>query len=243
MDSAREYRLLPGKLPEAQKQLTNRYLVPQLSILGASVLVSTFLGMRKASPGTMIAFVIFAALFITYIGFISPRRMRKNLIKCWDSYTLTIGPDYLLRKQADTPEIRLPFQAIKRIEHLPGRYLRVVGKDTGNVIGIPEGIEDFEGVLNTVSGIVPVTLAKRDRSLKSSLLMAFGFTAYLFMLWSHSRLLVLFFAILVSSLLIWLFVFMQTSPNVLRRNKRISWMYLAFIAVSVLKVLEVFGQH
>src|ERR1700694_753304 len=241
MTTVREYRLLASGLPEAQKLAIKRYLVPQLLICVAVVLVSCILATRRATVGTAIAFAVFAALFIEYYGFISPRRLRRNLTKCWDTYVLTIGPDYLLRQQADAPDIRLPFDAVRGVEYLPGRYLRVIGSGKYKVIGISESIESFEEVLGTVSKIAPLANPKRDRSLKQFSVMASGFAAYMVMLWSHSPLVVLPLALIVSGYLIWLFVYMQRSPNVLRRSKRASRFYLLFTVICVLKVLEVLG--
>src|SRR5262249_34213102 len=148
--------------PEAEQRITKRYLVPQLSILAAVVIISAVLGMRRGNIGQVIGFAVFAGLFITYIGFMAPRRMRKSLRKCWDTYVLTIGPDYLLRQQADVSDVRLTFKDVKKIEHLPGRYLRVIGNAKYQVIGIPENIENFPEVLASVSQIAPATQQNSD---------------------------------------------------------------------------------
>jgi hypothetical protein len=125
---------------------------------------------------------------------------------------------------------------------LSGRYIRVIGSAKYKVIGIPESIENFDEVLAAVSKIAPIANPKRDRSLKQFSIMASGFAAYMVMLWSHSWQVVLPLAVIVSGYLVWLFVYMQRSPNVLRRNKRASWVYLIFTVICVLKVLEVLGS-
>jgi hypothetical protein len=131
---------------------------------------------------------------------------------------------------------------VKKVEHLPGGYLRVIGNAKYQVIGIPESIENFEEVFDTVSLIAPATGRKLDRSVKNILLMAGGFAAYLVMLWAHSPTIVLPLALLVSGLLVWLFVYMQRSPSVLRRAKRTSWLYLLFVLVCILRVLQLFAK-
>jgi uncharacterized integral membrane protein len=60
--------------------------------------------------------------------------------------------------------------------------------------------------------------------------------AYLAMLWSRSPWIVLPMGALVAGLLLWLFIFMQRSLNVSRRNKRASWVYLLLALVSAFKV-------
>jgi hypothetical protein len=69
-----------------------------------------------------------------------------------------------------------------------------------------------------------------------------GFAAYMIMLWSRSRWIVIPLAVAVTALLIWLFLYMQKSPNVLRRNKRLSWLYLFFVFLCLLRVLQVLGK-
>ena len=145
----RRYQLLRAGLPTAEKRVVSRYLVPQLAVVLAVVLVSCAIAARNSNSTTeMTVFAVIAGLYFTYAAFVSPRRMRKKLAKGWETYVLEIGPDYLRRQQADTPDIRLPFQDVKRVEHLPGRYLRVIGLQKRNVI--PESIESFPDVLQTV---------------------------------------------------------------------------------------------
>ncbi|HEY1677037.1 MAG TPA: hypothetical protein VGG04_04975 [Candidatus Sulfotelmatobacter sp.] len=242
MESVREYRLLPAGLAGAQQRMTNRYLVPQLLIVALGVVISAVLAMRGAGLGAVVTSSIVIGLFITYMSFVAPRRVRRSLVKCWDTYVLTIGPDYLLRRQADSPDIRLSFTDVKQIEHLPGRYLRVIGNARYQVIGIPESIENFEEVLATVSRIAPATNRKTDRSLRNALWMAGGFAAYMVMLWARSPKIVIPLAIIVSGLLLWLFWFMQTSPNVLRKAKRTSWIYLGVVLLCILRVLVLFDH-
>jgi hypothetical protein len=242
MDDPREYRLLPDRLPLANRLAIRRYLAPQFAILTAVVIISFFLAVHNAETGGVVGFSVILALFLTYIFFWGPRRILRRQAKCWETYVLTIGADYLIRQQAGTPEIRLPFSDVKRIEHLPGRYLRVVGRERYQVIGIPESIENFEEVLQAVSRIAPPRNLTRDRSLKNAVLLAGGFLAYMVMLWTDSPRVVLPLALAVSAVLIWLFVYIQKSPNVTRGSKRISWLYLVFVTLCALKALSALGK-
>jgi hypothetical protein len=167
--------------------------------------------------------------------------MHSRLAKCWDSYVLEIGPDYLLRLQADTPDVRLLFRDVQQVERRPGHSLRVIGRDKLQVIGIPEGIEHPDEVLQIVTALAPVTPPSSDRALRTNVLMAVGFAAYLMMLWATSLWVVVPLWLGVSALLLWLIVFMQRSPNVTLRAKRTGWLYLIFVLTCGLKVLTVIG--
>jgi len=233
----RRYQLLRAGLPTAEKRVVSRYLVPQLAVVLAVVLVSCAIAARNSNSTTeMTVFAVIAGLYFTYAAFVSPRRMRKKLAKGWETYVLEIGPDYLRRQQADTPDIRLPFQDVKRVEHLPGRYLRVIGLQKRNVIGIPESIESFPDVLQTVSTLAPVTTLHRDRSVRGTLYTIVGGVSYMAMLWSRSPWIVLPMGALVAGLMLWLIVFMQRSPNVSRRGKRVAWLYLFLVLMCAFKV-------
>lgn len=242
MDDVREFRLLPAALPEAERRITQRYLVPQLAIIVAVIVISAMLATRNGNMPQIVSTALFVGLLITFIVFRSSYRSRNELRKLWSTYVLTIGPDYLLRQQSNSPEVKLLFRELIKVEHLPGRYLRVVGNGRYQVIGIPESIENFAEILAIVSRLAPPEKLDRDKSLKSSLWMLIGFAAYMIMLWSRSPWIVVPLAAAVTALLIWLFLYMQRSPNVLSRNKRISWLYLFFALLCLARILQVFGK-
>lgn len=242
MESAiRQFRLLPSALPAAERHIRNTLLIPQMSLVVVGILLSLFLVVRNSDFRTTLAVAGFDALFLTYIAFVSPKRMHGHLFKLWQSYVLEIGPDYLLRLQADTPDVRLLFREVRRVERRPGHSLRVIGTDKLQVIGIPEGIERPDEVLQIVTALAPVTPPSGDRALRTSVLMALGFAAYLAMLWATTPWIVVPLALGVSALLLWLIVFMQRSPNVTLRAKRTGWLYLIFVLTCGLKVLAVIG--
>jgi len=242
VSEVREYRLLPSALPEAERRIRQRYLVPHLGIIVGVIVLSAVLGTRNGNMHQIVGTAIFIGLFITLIVFRSSYRSRKALRELWSTYVLNIGPDYFLRQQSNSPDIRLLFRDVKKVEHLPGRYLRVVGNERYQVIGIPENIENFADILAIVSRIASPEKLNRDRSLKSSLWMLAGFAAYMVMLWSRSPWIVVPLAAGVSALLMWLFLFMQRSPNVLSRNKKISWLYLFLALLCLARILQVFGK-
>lgn len=82
----RRYQLLPAGLPTATKRVVSRYLVPQLAVVLAVVLVSCAIAARNSNSTTeMAVFALIAGLYFAYGAFVSPRRMRKKLAKCWET--------------------------------------------------------------------------------------------------------------------------------------------------------------
>lgn len=235
----RQYRLLLDALPAAEQRIRKTALIPQLAIIAAVVVVSALLGAHHASNGrTSIFFAVFTGLYITYIAFAGPRRLHKRLAKCWNSHVLEIGPDYLLRTQADTPDVRLRFSEIRRIESRPGHSIRVIGPSKLRVIGIPESIENFHEVESIVATITPMVEKASDRTLRINVTTGIAFAGYLLMLWSRSPVIVLPLAVGISGLLIWLVIYIQRNPNVSRNAKRTGWIYLVGILFCVLKALD-----
>lgn len=239
----RQYKIPSEKLPDEIKRVMRRFIWPKILILVAVLIVSFVLlaVIEGRSIGTLIWAIVNLSI-IAYMVFISPRRALRRLQKYYETFVLEIGPDCLLRRQAEVPDLRLSFQEIKQIDQLPGRYLRVIAKQRRSVIGIPELIENFSEIQPMILGLAPVRILRRDHSLRITLLYIFGFGGFLVVLWSGSPWVVFPLAVLVSSLLIWLFIFLQRSPNVARRSKRVSWVYLLFVVAIALKALAVFGK-
>jgi len=105
--------------------------------------------------------ILYGLLMVAYVAYLAvwyPRRMRRRLFKCWETYDLEIGRDYLLRRQSEIPDLRLQFDEVQAVEHVQGRYLRVIGKTKSRAISIPESIDHFDQVLETVSSLRPVRL-------------------------------------------------------------------------------------
>jgi hypothetical protein len=243
-DTVRHFRLLPAGLAAAQQRVRSRYVVPQLLLFVGAMLFLFFLGTRH-NPGLhfVIPFAIALGLFFTYIAFVSPRRTRRNIEKTWQTYLLEIGPDYLLRTQADTPDLRLAFSQIHSIERLPGRFLRVIGASRQQVIGIPEDIEGFPEILATLSALHPISETSSDRSVKSFLITLLVLAAFLGMAASPSPQVAIPLAVLVIGAVLWFILYIQRSPNVSHRAKRQSWFYLILVGICVLKILMMLGRR
>jgi len=241
-DAIRRYRLLPQALAPAQNRVLSRYQRPQLFLLIAFLLFGFFVAARHDPHLSFIlpyAFVL--AIFLTYVAFVSPRRMRSRVADSWQTYQLEIGPNYLLRTQADMPDLRMAFSDIRSIERLPGRFLRVNGTAPRQVVGIPEDIEGFPEILATLSALHPITETRSDRSVKSFMFSLLVLAAFLAMAWTQRPQVAIALAMLVSASVLWLVVYIQRSPNTSRRVKRGSWWYLIFVAISLLKILQVVG--
>jgi hypothetical protein len=237
-EAARHFRLLPTSLPAEEKLIRTAYVPTLLLVIALSTAVFVALGATKGStPRLMLEYGVFMVAYMAYIAFWSPLRMKRRLTKYWATYDLEIGPDYFLRRQADLPDLRLGFEEVRSVEHVPGRYLRVIGKRTGQVISIPEGIEQFENVLSSVSSVRPIELKRLQQWLKYRLFMAAALILFITMLWSTSPAVVIPLSIMMSAVIVWTFFWIRRNPNLQRRTKIIAWYYLLFLLMCGMKFL------
>ena len=234
----RNYRLLPSALPLEEKRIRSSYVPTLLLVVVLSALVFVFLGINKgATSKSLIQFGLMLIPLVLYVAIWAPRRMKRRLIRCWETYDLEIGQDYLLRREADLPDLRVKFEEVQGIEHVPGRYLRVIGTPKNRVVGIPEGIEEFDEVLRTLSSVHAIRRRSIQQWQKYRAFMAAGLILYVTMLWSTSPFVVIALSLAMAATILWLFYWYRRNPNLSRTAKHLSWPYLPFLLVCALKLL------
>jgi hypothetical protein len=237
-DIALHYRLLAAALPNEEKRIRTAYVPTLVLVVTASTVVFVALGLSKgATPKLMITYGLMMAAYVAYLVVLYPRKMRRRLIRCWETYDLEIGHDYLRRRQADIPDLRLQFDEVQAVEHVQGRYLRVIGKSKGHFIAIPEGIDHFDQVLETVSSLRPVRVQTIEQWQKYGAFMAAGLLLFIIMLWATSPVVVIPLSLAMGSVIVWVFFWIRRNPNIPINQKRISWIYWLFLLMCILKLL------
>jgi uncharacterized membrane protein len=237
-DIALHYHLLAAALPSEEKRIRTSYVPTLVLVVAASTFVFVALGLSKgAAPKLMITYGLMMAAYIAYLLAWYPRRMRRRLIRCWETYDLEIGHDYLVRRQADIPDLRLHFDEVQTVEHVRGRYLRVIGKSKGHVIAIPEGIDQFGEVLKTISSVCPVRVRTVEQWQKYRAFMAAGLLLFVIMIWATSPVVVVPLSLATGSAIVWVFFWIRRNPNISINQKRIAWIYWLFFFMCILKLL------
>ena len=237
-DMVLHYRLLDGALPDEEKRIRSSYMPTLVLVVVLSTVVFVALGISKgATRRSMIEYGLIMVAYIAWLAVWYPRRMKRRLIKCWETYDLEIGQDYLLRRQADIPDLRLQFDEVKAVEHVQGRYLRVIGKTNGRAISIPEGIDHFDQVLKTVSSLCPVRVRTIELWQKYRVFMAAGLSIYMIMLWATSPVVVIPLSLAMGSVTVWVFFWIQRNPSIPIKQKRIAWIYWLLLLMCVVKLL------
>jgi hypothetical protein len=234
----RHYRLLPEALPVEQKRMRTAWVPGLLIVLALTTVVFVFLGTRAgATPASMLRYALIMLAYMAYLAWRLPRKLKKKLEKCWQTYDLEIGPDYLLRRQSDLPDLQLKFSQIQAVQRIPGRYVRVLGTPKTNAISIPEGIENFAEVLGLVSSIRTPETRRVEDWLTNRIFMGIGLIAYIVMLWSTRPVIVIPLSLTVAGTIIWFFFWIRRNPNLPKRNKWMAWYFLLFLLMCAVKLL------
>jgi hypothetical protein len=231
-------RLLAAALPDEEKRIRSSHMPTLLLLVAASTVVFVALGISKgATPRSMIEYGSIMIAYIACLAVWYPRTMRRRLTKCWETYDLEIGQDYLLRRQADTDDVRLQFDEVQAVERVPGRCLRVIGESKSRAISIPESIDHFDQVLETVSSLRPIRVRNVEPWQKYRAFMAVGLPVYIIMLWATSSILVIPLSMVMGAVAVWVFFWIRRNPNVSTNQKRGAWIYWLLFLVCLLKLL------
>lgn len=244
MSDTAHYRLLATALPAEEKRIRSSYLPSLVLVVALTSVVFVVLGIRQgATSKSMIRYGLIVGAYIAFLSIWYPRRVKRRLNRCWETYELEIGRDYLLRRQADIPDLRLQFDEVQAVERVRGRYLRVVGNPGRRTIAIPEGIDQFDQVLEIVSSIRPVRERTIEQWHKYRAFMAAALLLFVIMLWATSPAVVIPLSLAMGSVVVWAFFWIRRNPNIPESSRRIAWIYWPIFFVCVLKVLAALSPH
>jgi hypothetical protein len=232
------YKLLQTALPAEQKRIRTTLLPTLVLVLAISTVVFIFLGARaNATLWSLVPYGLFMLAYMAYLILWSPRKLRRKLQRCWETYELEVGSNYLVRRQADMPDLCVQFSEVSAVQRIAGRDLRVIGTPKRNIISIPEGIEGFSEILAAVSSIRPVEERRLGQWQKTRLFMATALIGYTTMLWATNPMVVIPLSIGMASVIIWIFFWLRRNPNLSHRMKRFAWYFLLFLVICGMKLL------
>jgi hypothetical protein len=240
-DATNHYRLLADQLPKEEKRMRTSHLPTLVLVVAVSTLVFMALGISKgAAPKSMMVYGLTMAAYIVCLIIWYPRKMKRNLMKLWDTYDLEVGQGYLLRRQADMPELRLQFEELQAADHVERRYLRVIGKGRDRVITIPESIDRFSDVLNIVSSLCPVRARKIGVWQKFRALLAAGLPLYVILLWATTPSVIVPLALAMGSAIVCAIIWIKRNPDIPESGKRITWIYWLVLLTCAMKLFVSF---
>lgn len=135
----------------------------RMLFFGAGFLVVVLAGIALIMPDiTPLGFGV-AAVFVVIFGGLGFRRGLRRLVETWPTYTLTVDDNYLLKRQAHYPDIRISRDEVKSIRKVFTGEIAVKTKDWKKFIVIPPsltGIEEVEALLGQWKPIKQVPRGK-----------------------------------------------------------------------------------
>jgi hypothetical protein len=105
------------------------------------------------------------------------------------------------------------------------------------VIAIPEGIDRFDQVLETVSSLRPVRVRTIEQWQKYRAFMVAGLLLYVVMIWATSPAVVIPLSLVMGSVIMWVFFWIRRNPYLSINQERIAWIYWLFFLMCILKLL------
>ncbi len=146
--------------PEGINPLRKRML-----IFGAAFALLVLGGIRLLMPDVPPLAFGLATLFVGLFGGLGFRRGLRRLVETWPTYALTVGDDYILKRQYHYPDIRINVDEIKTIQKVFTGEIAVKTKDWKKFIVIPPsliGVEEVEALLRQWK---PITEVPRTKTL------------------------------------------------------------------------------
>lgn len=221
------------------KEIRNKMLsrsIPMLLIAGAvGITISTINSKQKENDVNVLPIII--PVIAAALGFGIYRGVNRQKA-LFESYKLTITNNLITREQLNTPTISIYFNDIKEITKHKNGGVTIKGKETVDLIGIPEQIDDYlllETALQQMHPIVvkdKVSFMEKYQSLTGLVTVGLMLCVYTV----NNKIIVVLTGSTLVVLMVWSFIKIRSSKNVDSKTKRSVWCILLILA-SVIAVM------
>lgn len=220
-----KFKITENGLKELQKANLKRTFAIALPLIIAVILLNYY--QRGGQSEDLIALLLFIPIIGIAMGigiFVGMKRYKK----AFESYTLTISDQEIIREQLNTPTISIPFEAVKSIDKNSKGFSVRSTSSAKDIIWIPAQVENAEQLEELLSNIHPVgdEVEKTFVEKYSSLLTAISAGLVLATLASNNKFVVSICGTLVLLLLGYSFYELQTNKNIDSKTKNTSWIIL-----------------
>ena len=87
------YRLLASALPTEEKRIRSSFIPSLVLVLALGFGIALFAGITHGvTSRSSIQLALFALAFLIYVSVWEPRKMKRRLVRCWDTYELENWP-------------------------------------------------------------------------------------------------------------------------------------------------------
>jgi hypothetical protein len=190
--------------------------------------------------------LVFIAVCVPYGAFRGIRRSLRILREGWDSYELGLGDDFVLKKQANMPEIEIGRDEITRVQEASSKGipngLVIRTADRQCFISVPVALDGYDEVKYQLGHWHQLEALSTLKYLALQILVWLLIPAALLVIFvSRNEWLVLAVGIMLITFMGFAIVELRRSMNVDSRAKNLRFMILATIVLIVMVVLRVYA--
>lgn len=233
------FKIREGGFKEIQKMILAKAIPFCILAGGVGVFITQY---NNNGDYSNLKFLIPLFVCILFFSFFKGIKKQKNL---FESYTLTITENEIIREQTDTAAINIPLTDIKSIVKSPKGHFTIKGKSSLNAVGIPSQIEHPEEVERILGEIKPIEYPNQTPFLekyKMPILIAF-ITIFASFYVSENKWIIGITGIILTVSLGFSFYIIRMSKNIDNKIKRASWSTI-FVLLGIIgsTYFRVFGD-
>jgi len=239
----KEYKLRPDAFQEIKKKLLY-WAVPIIVIAVAVGIGSSVFGSNKDSGQVnVLPFSIGIAVIVLAIRLKGAFKKQKAL---FESFTLTVSPNFIGREQLNTATIVIQASDIREITKNKKGCITIRGSENRNVIYVPAQIENLAELEVDLMALGPIVVTNRKPFVQriawliSFLTLGLMVTVYT----ASHKMVVGLSGALVTAMMLWSLVEVQRSKNIDRKSKRSMWwilvLLLSVISVTIMKLTDTY---
>ena len=218
------------------KEIRNQMLIKTIPIMLLAVTVgigmSEFNSNNQDDGISVLTFTVPIVLLSIFFGlFIGVKRQKV----IFDSYTLTLAENQIIREQANAPTVKVNFSDIREITKNSNGSLTIRGIANTDIIGIPPQTENLSELERQLSKIKSITEKNAEPILQKLMfpfvVLTLGLMATLYI--STNKILVSISGLTLLGIMIWSFVETQRSKNIDTKTKK-SMYWLIFVLIFII---------
>ena len=225
-----QFKISEAGIKKFRKRLL--IMVVPLAVVVAGLIIITNISRAKNTDVNTLPFVLpFVAALLGFSFYRSFRKQKKFLL----SYSVTISEEGITREQMDTPPLSISFMEIREIIKTEKGGFMIKGIDRTDVIHIPYLIDNADVLEQRLQALAPITLNTKDPFYKKYgsllFLLAIGMVVCMYVV--PNKIIVGVCGTLLTGLFIAAFYELRTSKDFPASTKRISWLFLFFVAAII----------
>lgn len=241
----RQFRIKENGFKEIKKQTLSKTIPLVLIAVIVGLVSFEYSNFNSGSSDINIyPFLIPIILGALAFGLNKALKRQKDI---YDTYTLKIDDESIERVQANTPSIRLLFSDITRITKSSHGGLIIKGNSNMNSILVPLQIEDIAGLELLLKDSCSCEIIKSKPLIQKLMIplmiVVLGSIATLYI--SSNKILVVFSGSIVSIIMLWSFIKVQTNKSVDSKTRKNSYSFLGvilfIIGIMIYKLLGPFN--